>query len=100
MCTYVDSRREGAVRKLANAWAASPAGVVGAVRGHGPEEAVTTLAGCGARCEGARVLVVDAFWVHSYSSHRVVYRQTRRLAQAMQVCRRCPMSLKGGVPSI
>lgn len=76
MCTYILAEREAAVRALINHWAAGPTGPVGALRREHPGivEAAGTLAMCDGCSVGEggrpRLLVIDAFWVHSYSSHR------------------------------
>ena len=84
MCTYVDPLRERHTRQLVNSWANSAKGVAGIIRGQAPAQAPALLArGPGAR--PPRILVIDAFWVHSYSSHRVVYRMIDKLQQAYHV---------------
>eukprot|EP01050_Picozoa_sp_SAG11_P013780 SAG11_NODE_1635_length_4539_cov_2.188514_4_plen_67_part_00 len=50
------------------------------VRNH-PSAQLISFAQQGKAKAGPRVLIVDAFWIHSYSSHRVVYRQIRRLVR-------------------
>ena len=65
----VDAVRERHVRQLLNRWATrAPDGVVGALRASpGVGAAAATLAACtSCRAHAApRVLVIDAFWVHT-----------------------------------
>lgn len=98
MCTYVDPLREKHTRQLINTWTNSNAGVAGLIRGtqgaqisplpHAPTllSAQNELSNRPAGSHNdRRILVIDAFWVHTYSSHRVVYRMIDKLQQAYHV---------------
>jgi hypothetical protein len=64
------------IRQLVNSWATSATGVVGRIRNKGVIDVSESLANCAACREndgdtssqsGHRLLVIDAFWIHSYS---------------------------------
>ena len=97
MCTYVDPLREKHVRQLINSWTNSNNGVAGLIRRtQGAQSALPqSPASLSAQDElsnkpsanpnDRRILVIDAFWVHTYSSHRVVYRMIDKLQRAHHV---------------
>ena len=106
MCTYVDPLREKHTRQLINSWSNSESGVAGLIRGSGqqgqspllPQAPALLSSGDSVGVASAsswshdraaraapRILVIDAFWVHTYSSHRVVYRMIDKLQQVYHV---------------
>ena len=98
MCTYVDPLREKHTRQLINTWTNSDTGVAGLIRrtqGAPSPSLPHAPASLSAQDElsnrptgnhnDRRILVIDAFWVHTYSSHRVVYRMIDKLQRAYHV---------------
>ena len=85
MCTYVDPLREKHVRQLVNSWANGPQGVAGLIRQSAGVAEASRVLSREHRDAAPRILVIDAFWVHTYSSHRVVFRLIDQLQQAFEV---------------
>lgn len=85
MCTYIDPRREQNMRQLVNLWATSDQGVVGQLHRLNTYTAPDSLVDCYSCKIKKRILVIDAFWIHTYSSHRVIFRMVRKLQDQFHI---------------